>query len=145
MKRSIMTHKILIVDDNRIIRTSIAEYLGVFGFSTDTADDAKAAVSMMQRVRYDFVIMEINLPTYTGGYSGEFLLNQIRYRYPWVKTIVITGDMSIETGLESIRLGASYWLTKPFSLEVLKNRISILASLGNVRSFTKKQRKELPI
>ena len=125
-----MAFKVLIVDDDRTIGNLIAEYLTTFGYIAETADNVKLAVSLMQAVRYDIVIMEVNLPDCTGGYCGKYLLNHIHFRYPWIKIIVVTGDTSIETGLEAISLGASYWLTKPFSLDVLINRISILFSLS---------------
>ena len=133
-----MAYRILIVDDDRTVRNSIAEYLSDFGYLTDTAGNVKSAITMMHTIRYDFVIMEVNLPSCLEEYSGEYLLNHIYYRYPWIKTIVVTGDPSIETGLEAICLGASYWLTKPFSLVVLQDRISTLISSENIRSFSQK-------
>ena len=140
-----MAYKILIVDDDRTIRNSIAEYLTDFGYFTDTAENAKSAITKMHTVKYDFVIMEVNLPSCLSEYSGEYLLKHIHYRYPWIKTIVVTGDPSIETGLEAICLGASYWLTKPFSLVVLQDRISTLICSENVRSFSQKAGKDHPI
>ena len=136
-----MAYKVLIVDDDGTIRDSIAEYLASFGYSTDTAENAKSAIAMMHTARYDFVIMEVNLPSCSGEYSGRYLLNHIHYRYPGIKIIVVTGDLSIETGLEAIYLGASYWFTKPLSLAVLQNRISLLISMENVRSLSQKQGK----
>lgn len=130
-----MNCKILVVDDDKTVRNAITEYLAGLGYQTDTAEDAKTAVARMKSDMYDIVVMEVNLPRFSGGYSGLFLLSYIHNRYPMIKTIVVTGDATIETGLESIRMGASYWMTKPFSLVNLRNRISDIIRSKNVRSF----------
>lgn len=134
-----MNCRILVVDDDRTVRNAIAEYLIGLGYRTDTAEDAKTAVDRMKENMFDIVVMEVNLPRYSDGYSGQFLLSYIHNRYPTIKTIVITGDATIETGLESIRFGASYWMTKPFSLANLKSRISDIIRSKNVRSLPAKR------
>ncbi len=132
-----MHSRVLVVDDDDIIRTAIAEYLVALGYEVDTAEDAGAAMEKLRKVRYGIVVTEINFPNFTGGYSGRYLLGHIRYRSPWSKVIVITGDASIDTGLEAIRLGACYWLTKPFSLTVLRDRIAIVLNLNSLRLFSR--------
>jgi DNA-binding NtrC family response regulator len=134
-----MNCRILVVDDDRTVRSAIAEFLNDEGFQTDTSENAKAAVTKMKTVKYDIVVMEVSLPRYSGGYSGRYLLNHIHNRYPTVKTIVVTGDATIETGLESFRLGASCWIRKPFSLVTLRDRISDIIRLKNVLSLPKKR------
>ena len=133
-----MNCRILVVDDDRTIRNAIAEYLNNLGYQTNTAKDAKAAVARMKTARYYIVVMEVSLPIYSGGYSGWYLLNHIHNRYPLTKVIVVTGDASIETGLEAIRLGAICWITKPFSLLNLKNRISAIFRSDKVRMLPKR-------
>jgi DNA-binding response OmpR family regulator len=118
-----MNCKVLVVDADRAVRGAIAEFLTDHGFQADAAEDAKTAVARMKSIRYDIVVMEICLPIYSDDYSGRHLLKYIQNRYPMIKTIVITRDASIETGLESIELGASDWMTKPFSLPTLRNRM----------------------
>jgi DNA-binding response OmpR family regulator len=135
----LMNCRILVVDDNKTVRNAIAEFLNDHGFETDTVEDAKTALARMKSTRYDIVVMEVTLPRYSDGYSGRYLLNYIHNRYPMIKTIVVTGDASIETSLESIRLGASGWMTKPFSLAELKNRISTILRTNKVLSLPKKQ------
>lgn len=134
-----MDYRILVVDDDRTVRNAIAEYLDDLGYRTDTAEDAKTAVARMKTARYDIVVMEVNLPRYSGGYSGLFLLGYIRNRYPMIKIIVTTGDATIETGLESIRLGANFWMTKPFTLVSLKNIISTIIRSKNVWTLPKRR------
>lgn len=136
-----MNCRILVVDDDRTVRSAIAEFLNDEGFQTDTAENAKAAVTRMKTVKYDIVVMEVSLPRYSGGYSGRYLLNHIQNRYPTIKTIVITGDVTIETGLESIRLGANCWMTKPFSLVTLRKRISTIIQSNNVLFLPKRRRR----
>lgn len=134
-----MNSRILVVDDDRTVRNAIAEYLDALGYLTDTVEDAKTAVARMKSFRYDIVVMEVNLPRYSDGYTGLFLLGYIRNRYPMIETIVVTGDATIETGLESIRLGASYWMRKPFSLAKLRNRISAIIRSKTVRTLPKRR------
>lgn len=134
-----MNYRILVVDDDRTVRNAIAEYLHELGYLTDTAEDAKTAVARLKADMYDIVVLEVNLPRYSDGYSGLFLLGYIHNRYPMVKTIVVTGDVTIETGLESIRLGASCWMTKPFSLVNLSNKISAIIRSKNVRTLPERR------
>jgi two-component system OmpR family response regulator len=127
-----MNCRILVVDDDKTIRGAIAEYLNDHGFLADTAEDAKTAVGRIKAARYDIVVMEVTLPRYPGGYTGRYLLNYIHNRHPTTKTIVVTGDATVETSLESILLGASGWMTKPFSLAALQDRISAILKSKNV-------------
>lgn len=137
----LMNYRILVVDDDRTVRSAIAEYLNDAGFQTDTAENAKSAVSSIKTVKYDIVVMEMSLPRYPDGYCGRYLLNYIHHRYPTIKTIVATGDAAIETGLESILLGAICWITKPFPLVTLRNRITTIIQSKNVLSLIGRQRR----
>jgi DNA-binding response OmpR family regulator len=140
-RMELMNCKILVVDDDKTVRNAIAEFLNNHEFEADMAEDAKTALARMKSTRYDIVVMEVTLPRYSGGYSGRYLLSYIHNRYPTTKTIVVTGDASIETSLESIRLGASGWMTKPFSLAALKNRISAILQTKNVLALPGKRRR----
>jgi two-component system response regulator FlrC len=130
-----MDCRILVVDDDRTVRNAIAEYLDRLGYQTDAAEDAKTAMAKMKAARYDIVVLEVNLPRYSDGYSGRYLLSYIHNRYSSVKTIVVTGDSTIETGLDSLRLGAICWIAKPFSLKVLRDKISAINLSENIRAM----------
>jgi len=135
-----MNSRILVVDDDRTIRNAIAEYLTNRNYHTDTAATAKTAMARIKTIHYDIVVMEINMPRYSDVYSGRFLLYHIHNRHPSTSAIVLTGDASIETGLEAIRLGAASWMTKPFSLDALESKISALLQNKNIHFFPNKQK-----
>jgi CheY-like chemotaxis protein len=77
--------KILIVDDEKAIRTMLLDYLEN-RFQVVTAEHAEAALKMLERERFDLVISDINMP----GMSGPQLLKEIRAKYQGVKTALIT-------------------------------------------------------
>ena len=135
-----MDCRILVVDDDKTVRTSIAEYLNNLKYPTDMAENARMAMARMKTTRYDIVVMEINMPRYSDVYSGRFLLYHIHNRHPSIRVIVVTGDASIETGLEAMRLGASSWMTKPFSLDTLEVKIKELLRYKNIHAFPNRRK-----
>ena len=100
---------ILVVDDDRIILDSLAEFLRVEGYGTETAASLKSALQVMERQPVDLIISDLNMP---GG-NGFELLHVVRKRYPETVLIMMTGYGTIESAVEAIKMGAFDYLTKP--------------------------------
>ena len=114
--------RVLVVDDEKSIRTSVQVFLQDAGYEVETAEDAQSAQELLAAGDYDVVVSDIILP----GASGMTLLQAIRNTsQPNVQVIMMTGDPTIESAAESVRSGASDYLTKP----VCKN--AILRSVAN--------------
>ncbi|QQS09827.1 MAG: sigma-54-dependent Fis family transcriptional regulator [Phycisphaerales bacterium] len=108
--------RVLIVDDDPIVADSLAEFLSSDGFDCATAGNAGEAIAMLQRANedadaapFDVVLCDISLP----GESGIELLRDIRRKRLGCAVVMLTGYGTIESAVESLRLGASDYLVKP--------------------------------
>ncbi len=100
---------ILVVDDDRIILDSLAEFLRLEGNEVVTAASFAGAIETMERSSVDLVISDVNMP---GG-NGFELLHVARTRFPDSVVIMMTGYGTIESAVEAIKMGAFEYLTKP--------------------------------
>jgi signal transduction histidine kinase/CheY-like chemotaxis protein len=108
---------ILVVDDERGISEIVKSFLVADGHSVQTAPDAESAMALTRSMPLDVVLTDIILP----GASGVDLLRQIRDFSPDIQVIMMTGDPTLGTASESLRLGAADYLQKPVDRhEILK-------------------------
>ena len=101
--------KILIVDDEKSIRVTLAEFLREAGHEAFAEADATAAAARLCLVAFDVVVSDIILP----GISGVELLLTIRAQAPDAQVIMMTGEPTVETAVAAVRAGAHDYLTKP--------------------------------
>lgn len=111
---------ILVVDDEGAIRYSISKTLQRVGYQVHTAASGEEALEMMQRQEYDVVLTDIRMP----GLSGVDLLARIKEQAPDAVVILLTGYASLETAIESLRLGAHDYLVKPSSSQDIRSSVS---------------------
>ena len=106
-------NKILVVDDDVLIRTLVKRELEKQGFSIDVASDGSLAWDKIQRSAPNLVITDINMPQ-MGGIE---LLEKIRddLRFNKLPVLCITGDDEMEAKQIAIGLGATGWVQKPFN------------------------------
>ncbi len=112
--------RILVVDDEGAIRYSISKTLQRVGYQVHTAASGEEALDLMKRQDYDVVLTDIRMP----GLSGVDLLAKIKERAPDAVVILLTGYASLETAIESLRLGAHDYLVKPSSSQDIRNSVS---------------------
>jgi DNA-binding NtrC family response regulator len=110
--------RILLVDDERVSREGIRQALTREGYSVNTADSGKAALEELAQQSYDLVLLDIRLPDQDGLTLLRTIVQAEGYGQPPV--IMITGYPEIETAVQSIKLGALDYLTKPFTPDQLK-------------------------
>ena len=111
---------ILVVDDEGAIRYSISKTLQRLGYQVHTAESGELALEMMQRQEYDVVLTDIRMP----GLTGVELLARIREQAPDAVVILLTGYASLETAIESLRLGAHDYLVKPSSSQDIRDSVA---------------------
>jgi len=122
-------HAVLIVDDESAVRNGMARVIEKKGYGIRTADSGEAALAMTAQSPFDVVFLDIKLP----GMDGMEVLRQLRARNPKTAVIMITGYPTIDTAIESLRLGALDYLVKPFrvdDLEVMLEKALELAVSG---------------
>jgi len=110
--------QILIVDDEKMIRESVASYLSQKGFSTVMAETGKEALEIFFTSSVSFVILDLMLP----DYSGEEICTEIR-KFSSVPIIMLTAKTMEEDLLNGLAIGADDYITKPFSLKELHARM----------------------
>jgi two-component system response regulator HydG len=106
---------LLIVDDDPPVRSACAEIAGGMGFATRMAESVMAAREALAAGPVDLVLLDLRLP---GG-GGLTLLDEIRSSHPETLVLVMTAYATVSSAVEAMRIGASDYLTKPFSLEDL--------------------------
>jgi len=106
---------VLVVDEDPPVRKACAEIAAGMGFATLMAESLPAARSILARQPIDLILLDLKLPS---G-SGLLLLEEIRSRYPETVVVVTTAFATVNSAVEAMRIGASDYLTKPFSLEEL--------------------------
>ena len=102
---------ILIVDDDRLMASTLAEILESAGYGADTANSGEEALATIRQSRPDLVISDLKM----SGMHGHQLQSEIQRICPDLPVIIITAFGSIETAVESMRRGAFDFLTKPFT------------------------------
>jgi DNA-binding response OmpR family regulator len=111
---------ILVVDDEGAIRYSISKTLQRVGYQVHTASSGEEALEMMERQEYDVVLTDIRMP----GLTGVELLARIKEQAPDSVVILLTGYASLETAIESLRLGAHDYLVKPSSSHDIRDSVA---------------------
>jgi DNA-binding NtrC family response regulator len=107
--------RILIVDDEKAMRESLAAWLTKEGYQAVTADSGLMALALLQEGEYDLLLADVKMP----GMDGLELLTRVREAFPDLLVIMITAYGSIESAVEAMKKGASDYLLKPFDPEQL--------------------------
>lgn len=108
---------VLVVDDEALIRWSLAEALGERGYAVTQAGDARMALAAIDTAQhpFDVVLLDYRLP----DSADLHLLEQIRHRLPDARVIMITAHNSPELAQGAVALGAYGVISKPFEMENL--------------------------
>jgi len=114
--------KILIVDDFSTMRRIIKNLLRDLGFNnTSEADDGQTALPMLQAGGYDFLVTDWNMP----GMTGIELLKAVRAdeSIATLPVLMVTAEQKREQIVEAAQAGVNGYVVKPFTAEVLKEKI----------------------
>jgi len=122
-----MDEKILVVDDEDSIRTSLAGILEDDGFRVLFANDGVTALDVVKKELPDLVLLDIWMPRMDGIET----LQKLKELYPSLLVIMMSGHGTIETAVKSTKMGAYDFIEKPLSLEKLL--LCIRNALGMLR------------
>jgi DNA-binding NtrC family response regulator len=103
------------VDDEQVLRETLAELLEQEGFPVKTADSASAALTLVEQEHFDIVFCDLQLP----DQDGVTLLEKILQINPETFVLVLTAYGSLDTAVEAFKRGAHDYLTKPVRFEEL--------------------------
>lgn len=108
--------KILIIDDEKLIRWSLEKGLKQIGFQVDTAATGEEGLQKFDSFLPDAVILDNKLP----GIQGLSVLNELKTRDPRLIVLFMTAFGTIETAVEAMKRGAYDYINKPFVFEEIK-------------------------
>ncbi len=111
--------RILIVDDEAGFCAALQEHLEKQGLECVTSYDGRDALEKVRRRRFSLVISDMMMP----GMSGMELLHHVQDHDPEIAFIMVTGVKDIHTAVDSLRLGACDFITKPFELPALRRAV----------------------
>jgi len=115
------THaSVLVVDDEPGMLRSLEKTLAARVGHVRTAGSAEQAEALLQRHRFDLVILDISMP----GKSGIALLKELRAQGNTTEAVFITAYADLDTAIEALRAGASDFLLKPFRVTQLLNAVA---------------------
>ncbi len=107
---------ILIVDDEEFLRSQLERILGEEGHGVQAVDTGRAALDWTAGHSADLVLLDLNLP----DLHGIEVLRELKARDPELLVIVVTGYGSVESAVESLKLGAYDYIKKPFKADAIK-------------------------
>lgn len=134
-----MAEKILVVDDEEIIRNSLTLFLENEKYIVDEAENGKVAYDKIMENYYDLVLTDLEMPVM----KGIDLLEKISTLTPQVSVIIITAYGSLDTAIRALRNGASDYILKPIEFDELLIKIQRLFESKRLISENRILRREL--
>lgn len=132
--------KVLVVDDEEVVRVLFENLLVEEGLEYLPAADAASAVEIVDSQQPALVLVDKNLP----DRSGLDLIAELKGRHPQVEFIMITGYASLDSAVKALELGAFSYLTKPFDdIAVVLDRIHAALDVAHLRQETGRLRQRL--
>jgi DNA-binding NtrC family response regulator len=115
---------ILVVDDEEALRTVLSSELSSEGYNVETASDGDEAITILGGKQFDLVLLDIKMPRVDGFEVLKF----IKKNSPQIKVIMLTAFADLKNAIESKKLGAEDFISKPYDLVDLLTTIERVLS-----------------
>ncbi len=102
-------NRILIVDDDEVVRRSYLRSLQSLSCNVEAASDGEQALQTMEQNPCDVVLLDLRMP----GQDGLSVLCTIKQKWPESEVVIITGYPTVDSAKEAVRLGAHDYVSKP--------------------------------
>ena len=130
--------KILVIDDERPIRSTLKEILEFEKFQVDLAEDGKAGLELIKKIKYDIILCDIKMPKMDGMEVLEATV-ALGIETPF---IMISGHGNVETAVEAIKKGAYDFIQKPLDLNrtlvTLRNALDKESFVKEIKTLKRK-------
>lgn len=126
-----MMRKIIIIEDDEVIREELQSFLERYGYEVKAPLDMDNIINYIESENAELILLDINLPMYDGYY----ICREIR-KTSEVPIIIVTSKDSEVDELMSMNLGADDFITKPYNTEILLARITniLKRTYGNIKT-----------
>lgn len=124
--------RILVCDDEELVRWSLCEHLRTVGYQVLEATNGREALELQAKEPASLVLLDVIMPQL----DGLGTLRALRERGDAVPVIMLTALGKLETAIEATRLGAARYLTKPFELDEIANAVAQTLHLARVGERT---------
>ncbi len=123
-------YRILVVDDNVFLRTSLVQNLGALGYDAQEAACGTDAVPLAKNGMYHLVLLDLRMPYMDGFEMLKFLKGEV----PATKVVVVTAYADLMNVQKCRRLGADEVIGKPFNMEYLFHTVKTVLRKGKAAS-----------
>jgi DNA-binding NtrC family response regulator len=134
-----LTRKVLVVDDEPLIRATLAEYLTGEGFAVTACASGEEALAAAGRMPYDVVLCDVQLP----GIDGIEVLERLLKISPETFVLLITAYATVESAVEAFQRGAHDYLMKPILLDEVAGKVRRLLAYRELARENQWLRREL--
>lgn len=119
--------KILVVEDDELIREILSKVIRKEGYGLDAVGTGEEGLSLAQQNRYAAIVLDINLP----GIDGYEVLTQLRSEGTNTPVLLLTSRQQVTDRVRGLNLGADDYLSKPFEYEEFTERLRAIIRRGN--------------
>lgn len=119
-EQEVISARVLIVDDEPIIRQTLARALSLRGYQTDEASSGPRALALLEQTPYDLMVLDMIMP----GMDGVKVMHLARQIRPDLLIVVLTGHASLESAIAAVKQDAVDYLLKPTSIHDIAAAVS---------------------
>ncbi|WP_044175580.1 sigma-54-dependent transcriptional regulator [Flectobacillus major] len=134
-------NKILAIDDDIAVQTSLSLMLRQEGFQVKTCSSPVLAMDIIEAYKPDLIILDLNFSIETSGEEGMKALKMIRGAFPDMAIILLTGWGTINLAVEGMKLGARDFVTKPWQNDYIVQSINTILNLSQQKVQSPNRRK----
>lgn len=121
-------HKVLVVDDDKVLQQSVKQALQYHHFDVEVADNGKEAVAAVYKDKYDLVVMDVNMPEMDGIEA----LVEIKKHDPSIIVLILTAYSNVSDAVRAVKEGAFNYLEKPITSD---NLVALIKRALKARSM----------
>lgn len=125
-----MSIRILVAEDEEIMRITVLDHLRTQGWQVDAAATGVQALELIKKNSYQLMLSDIRMP----GMDGETLLGEVKLLAPRIEVVMMTAHGSADTAIRCLKKGAVDYIQKPFDLDDLSFRIKRILEMQEVKA-----------
>jgi two-component system OmpR family response regulator len=114
-------YSVLLVDDEEDFRVALQERLQMRGYTVDAAPTGEKGLEILGHQDFDVVVLDLRMP----GIDGLMCLKEMKAMKPLVEVVLLTGNGTVQSGIEGMELGAFDYVLKPCPMDELLEKIDL--------------------